>query len=149
MHAWDMFSIARRGCYYEDGYTSNMNPIAQKASGLGAITGFALTFLLGSPVTAEGASSLLLHSVLGALVFGALGFLIGELFHRFITEKLSSRINAIILEKEMKRQQKIRRVEEQMEKLRAAGMTPPEVEFLPDLSAPSPAGAGDMPGGEI
>ena len=120
-----------------------MNPIAQRASGLGAIIGFALTFALGSPVSGEGAMDLMLQSILAALVFGALGFVVGELFHRFISEKLRSRIDAIILEKEMKRQEKLRRAEEQLEKLRAAGMTPPEIEFLPDMNVASAAGGGE------
>jgi phosphate/sulfate permease len=124
-----------------------MNPIAQKASGLGAVIGFALTFVLGSPVSGEGALKLVLHSVLAGLIFGALGFVMGDLFHRFISEKLTMRIDAIILEKEMKRQEKLRRAQEQLEKLRAAGMTPPEVEFLPDMNMASAVGGEESPAG--
>ncbi len=124
-----------------------MSPIAQKASGLGAIIGFALTFVLGSPVSGEGAMSLVLHSVLAGMIFGALGFVMGDLFHRFISEKLTMRIDAIILEKEMKRQEKLRRAQEQLEKLKAAGMTPPDVEFRSDMNIESTVVGEESPAG--
>jgi hypothetical protein len=117
-----------------------MNPIAQKAMGIGALVGFAATFAAGSPVSETGAMQLVLHSILGGFIFGALGFVAGELMHRFVAEGLEKEIEAILMQKELKRQEKKRKAEEAVEAMKAAGITP-EVQFTMDVPETEAAGS--------
>jgi hypothetical protein len=119
-----------------------MSPLAQKGMGFGVVIGFAATFAVGSPITEAGALALTLRSILGGLIFGLLGYITGEFMHRFVVDKLEMEIEAHLTEKELKRQEKRRRVQEQLETMKAAGISP-DVEFTAEFpEAESPAEDG-------
>ena len=88
-----------------------MNPVAQKGMGLGALIGFTATFLSGSPVVGD-ALGLVLKSLAGGALFGAIGYFIGLLMHRSISEKLEKDVEAVVLARELRRQARQREAEE-------------------------------------
>jgi len=88
-----------------------MNPIAQKLLGMGALMGFTLTFLSGSPVM-DDAMGVVLRSIAGGAIFGSLGYIAGLLVNQFISERVEVETKAYLLKKELKRQTKLQKVQE-------------------------------------
>ena len=88
-----------------------MNPISQKLLGIGAVIGFTVTFLTGSPEMYD-VLGLVIRSILGGIIFGVMGYFLGLLMHRFLTEKMETELQAFLLEKELKRQKRLRVAEE-------------------------------------
>jgi len=88
-----------------------MNPVAQRLFGIGALLGFTLTFLSGSPVS-DDAMGLAIRSVAAGAIFGSLGYVFGSLIHGFISEKIDQETKAYLFKKELKRQNKLHKARE-------------------------------------
>ena len=125
-----------------------MNPIAQRIMGIGAVIGFTATFAAGSPVTAEGALHLVTRALWAGVIFGVLGYVTGDILHRSISEIMQKEVEKLLLQKELRRQEKRRKVEEADQMLDVPG-SEPGVEFTPELlEGPVIESEGPPPGGE-
>jgi divalent metal cation (Fe/Co/Zn/Cd) transporter len=112
-----------------------MNPIAQKTFGLGALIGFTITFLSGSPII-DDAFGLITKAIVGGAIFGALGYVVGTLMHRYVVEKIDSEIDAYILEKEMKRKERMREAEEAKATRETRGLIGEGEAVVPEAALP-------------
>ena len=110
--------------------------------GIGAVVGFAATFTVGSPVSADGALHLVTQALWAGIIFGIIGFATGAYMHRFVAELLDKEIDSMMLAKELKRQEKQRRIDEANKMMEMPGMEPGG-EFSHELlSSPTVEGAG-------
>jgi len=125
-----------------------MNPIAQRIMGIGAVIGFTATFALGSPVTAEGAMHLITRALWAGVIFGAIGYVTGDILHRSIAEIMKKEVETLLLQKELKRQEK-KRIAEETSQMRDMPGIEPGGEFSPELLLGSETeGEEPTPGGE-
>lgn len=114
-----------------------MNPISQKLLGIGAVIGFTATFLAGSPEVND-VLGLVVRSLLGGIIFGVLGYFIGLMIHRFLSEKLEAQVESFLLERELKRQKRV-------EAMKAAASARDEME----LESLTPAEPVDTESGTV
>ena len=105
------------------------------------MVGFMATFAAGSPVTESGAFQLVLRAISGGMIFGVLGFVIGELMHRYISKELEREVEALLLQKELRRQEKLSKAREVAEVLGETG----ERGLNADLMSEEPAPTEGMP----
>ncbi len=73
--------------------------------GLGAVAGFTATFIYGSPEMFD-VLGLVVHSLIGGVIFGVLGYFLGSLLHRFVVEEIDKEIKTYTLAREMRRQKR-------------------------------------------
>ena len=78
---------------------------------MGALMGFALTFVTGSPII-DDAMGVVVRSVAGGAIFGSLGFVIGSLVSHYINERSEEEAKAYLLKKELKRQEKLNKAQD-------------------------------------
>lgn len=116
--------------------------------GIGAVIGFTATFAAGSPVTAEGAMHLITRALWAGVIFGAIGYVSGDILHRSISEIMKKHIETLLLQKELKRQEKERRAEETSQMQDMPGIEPgvefsPELLLVPETESEEPPPAGE------
>lgn len=112
--------------------------------GIGAVVGFAATFTVGSPVSADGALHLVIQALWAGIIFGIIGFATGAYMHRFVAELLDKEIDSLMLAKELKRQEKLERIDEANKVMELPGMEQGG-EFTAELlTSPTVEGAGNI-----
>ena len=113
--------------------------------GIGAVVGFAATFIVGSPVSVDGALHLLTQALWAGIIFGIIGFATGAYMHRFVVELLDREIDSLMLAKELKRQEKQQRIDEANKVMEMPGMDPGGEFSAEFLASPTDEGAGIPP----